>query len=93
MKSTLCDPGEDLHHGVGPVLVVHVHEAENLGTIGHEDTAQELVDEEELADAVDEVERVTKEIPEEKVFITTSKVAMIYMISFEYSLKLSMPSC
>ena len=85
VEGTLGDPGEDLHHGVSPVLIVHVHKAQDFSAIGHEDTAQELVDEEKLADTVDEVEGVTEEIPEEKVLMPISKVVAIYKIYFEYS--------
>ena len=45
MEGALRDPWEDLHHGVRPVRVVHVHEVDHFCAVGHKDATEEEVDE------------------------------------------------
>ena len=66
MEGALGHPREDLHHRVRAVLVLHVDEVEHVRAIGHEDAAQEEIDEIHLSDDVHEVQHVAEEIPEEK---------------------------
>ena len=66
MEGALGHPGEDLHHRVRAVLVIHVDEVEHVRAIGHEHAAQEEIDEIHLSDDVHEVQHVAEEIPEEK---------------------------
>ena len=66
MEGALCHAGEDLHHRVRAVLVIHVDEVEHVRAIGHEHAAQEEIDEIHLSDDVHEVQHVAEEIPEEK---------------------------
>ena len=54
------------HHGVRPLLVVRVGEAEDLGAVGHEHAAQELVHKVHLPDHVHKVQEVAQEIPKQK---------------------------
>ena len=63
MKGALRDPWEDLHHGVRPVRVVHVHEVDHFSAVGHKDATKEEVDEVDLTDHIDDVEQVAEEIP------------------------------
>ena len=65
VEGALGHAGEDLHHGVRPVLVVHVDEVEHVRAVGHEHAAQEEIDEIHLTDDVHEVQHVAEEIPEE----------------------------
>ena len=57
------------HHGVRPLLVVRVGEAEDLGAVGHEHAAQELVHKVHLPDHVHKVQAVAQEIPTQKGII------------------------
>ena len=66
MESTLGDTGENLHHRVGPVLVLHAHEVDHVGPVGHEDSSQEKVDEIHLADDIDEVKKVAEDVSGEE---------------------------
>ena len=63
MESTLGDSGENLHHGVGSVLVLHAHEVDHVRPVSHEDSSQEEVDEIHLPDDIDEVEKVAEDVP------------------------------
>ena len=67
MEGALGHPREDLHHGVRPVRVVHVHEVDHFRAVGHEDATEEEVDEVDLADHIDDVEQVAEEIPRNKL--------------------------
>ena len=62
MESALGDSWEDLHHGVRPVRVVHVHEVDHFCAVGHKDATKEEVDEVDLTDHIDDVEQVAEEI-------------------------------
>ena len=62
MEGALRDSWEDLHHGVRPVRVVHVHEVDHFRAVGHEDATEEEVDEVDLTDHIDDVEQVAEEI-------------------------------
>ena len=62
MESALRDSWEDLHHGVRPVRVVHVHEVDHFCAVGHKDATEEEVDEVDLTDHIDDVEQVAEEI-------------------------------
>ena len=57
-------PGEYPDHGVGPGLCVDLGPVEDVGAVGHEDAAEEGVEEEELPDDVDEVEDVAEKVLE-----------------------------
>ena len=63
VESTLGDPGEHLHHGVRPVLVLHAHEVDHVCPVGHEDSSQEKVDEIHLTDDIHKVEKVAEDVP------------------------------
>ena len=69
VESALGHPGENLHHGVGPVLVLHAHEVDHICPVGHEDSSQEKVDEIHLTDDIDEVEKVAEDVSEGKEMI------------------------
>ena len=75
MEGALGDAGEDLHHGVGSVRVVHVDEVQNFGAIGHEDPTKEGVDEVHLTNHIHKVQHVTEKIPE-KVMIKKNLIAL-----------------
>ena len=44
VKCTFCHSGEDFHHGIRSVLILHVDEVQDVSTIGHEDSTKEEVD-------------------------------------------------
>lgn len=50
MEGTLGHSGEDGHHGVGPVLLVHVREAYDVGAVAQEGATQEFVGHEYVYD-------------------------------------------
>ena len=69
VEGALGDSREHLHHGVRPVLVILVHEVDDVGAVGHEHSAKEEIDKIHLSDDIDEVEKIAEEIPENKEII------------------------
>ena len=63
---------ENCHHWILSVLVLHVDEVEDVGTIRHEHAAQEKVDEIHLANDIDKVEKVAEEVLESIAVVHSS---------------------
>jgi len=62
VERTFRDSGKHHHHGIGSCVILFVDEIENFSTVGHEDTAEEEVDEVHLTDHIDEVEHVADKV-------------------------------
>ena len=73
MEGALGHPWEDLHHWIRSVGIVHVHEVDHFRSICHKDSAKEEVYEIDLADDIDHIEQIAKEIPEKLLLEITSR--------------------
>lgn len=62
MESTLGYSGENRHHRISSFRVLLIDEVENISAIGHEDTAEEEVEEVHLSNNIDEVENIADEV-------------------------------
>ena len=75
VEGALGDPGENLDHGIVPVLGVGLGPVEHVGAVGHEDAAEEGVEEVHLANDVDEVEDVADEVFEGVEVVQVERLA------------------
>lgn len=62
VEGTLGYSGENRHHRICSFRVLLIDEVENICAIGHEDTAEEEIEEVHLSNNIDEVKNITDEV-------------------------------
>ena len=81
MEHTLGHLGKDPGHGINPVLRIHRWELDHFGSVFGELSAEEGVSEEDLADNVDEVERLAeKELERPHLMIVSHSHALFHVV-------------
>uniref|UniRef100_A0A2M4DBK8 Putative secreted protein n=1 Tax=Anopheles darlingi TaxID=43151 RepID=A0A2M4DBK8_ANODA len=64
MERTLGNAREYLDHGIRTILLIHVGEAQYIGSIGEESATEEFIDKEDITDHIDKVQCLADKVTE-----------------------------
>lgn len=74
VEYALGDARKNLHHRIGSILLVHVREAQHIGAVRHEGTAQETIDQHDVDEYIDEVQSLAEEVPKSVAVVRAQTV-------------------
>lgn len=64
MENAFGDARKDFYHGIASILLIHVGETQHIRAVGHECTAQEFINKENVRNHIDQIQDLTEEIAE-----------------------------
>lgn len=64
MEGALGDPGEDIDHGVHPLLLRHIRQLHDVGAVGQELAVKEAIHQIHLDNDVDAAEHLAGPVPD-----------------------------